>query len=163
MNKIKNLLIKAGCNPKLVDSILESLDNFKSTVKEEFEQEYAAKIQHAKKICIEETEAHNREMARRLQIFCETKSATIEAQLAKRSAINESEAEARLQKLKDLLEGIQPSGSQNGAVAVALERAKKQSKIANESRQKALEAANRHMAVADKALGQNRSLVTENA
>lgn len=162
MDKIKNLLTKAGCKPELVDSIVESMGNYKETIREQLEAEYAAKVEEAKKVCIEETEAHKRELSRRLAIFCETKSAAIEAQLAKKSALNESEAESRLQNIKDLLEGIEPSGPQNGAITAALKKAKRQIQVANEEKKRAIEAANRKVAIAEKVMKQNRALTTEN-
>lgn len=163
MDKIKALLEKAGCKPELVSQIAESLNKFKTTVREELENEYAAKVEQAKKVCIEETESHKRDLARRVQVFCETKSAAIEAQLAQKSALNESEAESRLQEIKDLLEGIQPSGPQNSEVTAALKKAQRQVQIANEERIRAVEIANRKVAIAEKALKQNRALTTENA
>src|SRR4051812_21734957 len=114
MDKIKQLLLKAGCAADLVNEITESLTVYRETLREQTEANLAAKIEEAKKVCIEETEAHKRELARRLQIFCETKSAAIEAQLAKQSALNESEAEARLRSIQRLLEGLDPNGEQNG-------------------------------------------------
>lgn len=162
MDKIKQLLAKAGCKPELVGQIAESMSQYKETIRESLEKEYAAKVEEAKKVCIEETEAHKRELAKRLQIFCETKSAAIEAQLAKKSALNESEAESRLQNIKDLLENVQPSGPQNGEVTAALKRAKRQVQIANEEKKRALETANRKVAIAEKVMKQNRELVTEN-
>lgn len=162
MDKIKSLLEKAGCKSELVDKIVESLSKYKDTIREQLESEYAAKVEEAKKVCIEETESHKRELARRLQIFCETKSATIEAQLANKSALNESAAETRLQSIKNLVEGIEPSGQQNGEITTALKQAKRQIKIANEEKKKALEMANRKVAIAERALKKNRALVTEN-
>lgn len=161
MDKIKSLLEKAGCKKELVDQIVESLHNYKNSVREEYEKEYAAKVEQAKKVCIEETEAHKRELAKRLQIFCETKSAAIEAQLAKKSALNETEAESRLKEIRNLLEGIQPSGSQNGDVTAALEQAKRQVKVAKEERDRAVEVANRRAAIAKKALKQSRELTNK--
>lgn len=162
MDKIKNLLVKAGCKPELVDKITESMNQFKETIREQFEAEYSAKIDEAKKVCIEETEAHKRDLSRRLAIFCETKSAAIEAQLTKKSALNESGAESRLQNIKDLLEGIEPSGSQNANVTAALKKAKRQIQIANEEKKRAVEAANRKVAISEKVMKQNRALTTEN-
>lgn len=163
MDKIKALLEKAGCKTELVDQICESLVTYKDTLQEQFKAEQAAKIEEAKKVCIEETEAHKRELARRLQIFCETKSAAIEAQLAKQSALNETEAEARLLSVRRLVEGIDPNGEHNGDVTATLEKAKRQLQVANEEKKRAVEAANRQMEIAQKALRQNRQLATENA
>lgn len=162
MEKIKSLLVKAGCKPELVESICQSFDEYKTTLREQFENEYAAKVAQAKKVCLEETEAHKREQARRLQIFCETKSAAIEALLARQSALSESESQLKLKKVYALLEGIELNGEQNGQATAAMEKAKRQIQQLAEERARAIEKANRQNAIAEKILKQNRMLVTEN-
>jgi hypothetical protein len=163
MDKIEALLQKAGVSKELASRIVESLDHYKTSLREQFETEYAGKVEQAKKVCIEETDAHKRELARRLQIFCETKGAAIEAQLAKQSALNESEALSKLTQVRALLEGITLNDKPNGAVTAGLDKAKKQVKVAVEQRDRAVETANRQTAVAEKALKKNRQLATENA
>jgi hypothetical protein len=163
VNKIKALLEKSGCKPELVDRIVESLASYKNTTREEYRSEYANKLEQAKRICIEETESHKRELARRLQVFCETKSAAIEAQLAKKSALNETEAVSKLKNIRSLLEGIQPNGTHNSQVTAALRKAKRQLQVATEGRQKAVEMANRKIAMAEKIIKRNSSLVMENS
>lgn len=163
MNKIQALLEKAGVKPELAVKICESMDTFKITLREQFETEYAAKVEQAKKVCIEETEAHKRELSRRLQIFCETKGAAIEATLAKQSALNESEALTKLTHIAGLLSGLEPNGGQNGNVTAVVEKLKRTVTVANEEKNKAVELANRKTAIAEKALKLNRSLTTENA
>lgn len=161
MEKIKNLLEQAGVKPELAKQICESLNTYKSTLREQFEAEYSAKVQEAKKVCIEETEAHKRELARRLQIFCEVKGAAIEAQLAKQSALSESEALTKLKTVKALLEGIAINGGTSGQSTAVIERAKKQVQLATEEKKRAIETANRQTAIAEKALKENRRLTTE--
>lgn len=156
MDKIKALLEKAGCKPELVNKICESLSEYKTTLSEQYEADHKAKLAMAKKVCIEETEAHKRELARRLQIFCETKGAAIEAQLSKQSALNESAAYSKLQQITDLLKGV--NGTQSGDVKQTMEKAKKQLQIATEGKQKAIQTANRQTAIAEKVLKQNREL-----
>lgn len=162
MNKIKGLLEKAGCNPELVGGICEALDSYKSDLREQFEADYKHRVEQAKKVCIDETESHKRELAKRVQIFCETKAAAIEAQLARQSALSESEAVTRLKGIVSLLEGIEPNGDPSGRATAALEQARRRIQQVNEDRQKALEVANRQTAIAEKALKQNRRLATEN-
>ena len=162
MDKIKNLLEKAGVSAELSTKIVESLLNYKNTLREQLENEYAQKVNQVKKVCIDETETHKRELARRVQIFCETKGTAIENHLAKQAAISESEATAKLKNIKALLEGIQLNGKQNGSTTAASGKAQKQLQIAVEQRNKAVETANRQTAIAEKALKANRRLVTEN-
>jgi len=162
MDKIKELLEKAGCKQELVSSICESLVSYKESVKEQFEKDANSKIEAAKKVCIEETENHKRELARRVQIFCETKSTAINAQIQKQQQIGESGAMAKLKEVKSLLEGITVNGQKNGQTSVALERAQRQVKALAEEKNKAIETANRYTQIAEKALKENRSLVAEN-
>lgn len=166
MDKIKALLVKAGCKAELVDQICESMANYKNTIRERCEQEFAAKIEEAKKVCLEETESHKRDLTRRVRIFCETKSAAMDAQIAKKSAHSETAAESRLVQIKNLLEGIEPSGVHNGPAAAELQKAKKQLQIAKEEKAraaKAVDVANRQTAIAEKALKYSRALAAENA
>ena len=162
MDKIKNLLTKAGCNPELVGAIGESFAQFKKTLKEQYEKDFAARIQQAKKVCVEETEAHKRELARRLQIFCEAKTAAIEAQASKQAAMTESAAQDKLNKVYALLEGINLRAEGSKAAGAVIEKAKAQIRLANEERNRAIEKANRQTAIAEKVLRQNRQIVTEN-
>jgi hypothetical protein len=163
MDKIKELLAKSGCKTELVSAIVESLERYKADLQDRFTVDFNSKIERSKKVCVEETEAHKRELARRLQIFCETKSAAIEAQLAKMSALSESQATTRLKKMRALLEGVELNGVENGQNAAAMEKAKRRSQQLQEERDRAIAEANRKTAIAEKALKQNRQLVTENA
>ncbi len=163
MNKIKTLLEKAGCNPELVGGIVEALENYKSSLRSQYDAEYKDRVEKAKKVCIDETESHKRELARRVQIFCETKAAAIEAQIAKQSALRESEATTRLKGIVNLLEGIEPNGAPNGQSTAVLENARRKLQQVNEDKLRAVENANRQTAIAEKVLKQNRQLATENA
>ena len=162
MDKIQALLTKAGVKPELATKICESLNNYRTTLREQFETDYAAKVEQAKKVCIDETEAHKREISRRLGIFCETKAAAIEATLAKTSALNESEALTKLTNIAGLVSGLEPNGGSNGAATAVIEKLKQKAQVANEEKKKAITLANRKTAIAEKALKQNRTLTTEN-
>jgi hypothetical protein len=161
MKKIKALLEKAGVNPEVAGKICESMDTFKNSLREQYEREYAAKVEQAKNVCIEETEAHKRELARRVQIFCETKSAAIEAQLAKQSALNESAAVTKLNNIAGLLQGFEPNSKPIGQVTAVVEKLKKKAQVATEERKKAVALANRKTAIAERALAKNRELTAK--
>lgn len=162
MEKIKQLLQKAGVSEELAAKICESLETYKSTLREQFEKEFSGKVEQAKQVCVEETEAHKRELARRLQIFCEAKEQAIEAQLAKQSALSESEAVAKLRSITEMLSGL-ANGTANGQSTAVVEKAKKQIRMATEEKNRAVETANRQTAIAEKALKENRRLATEMA
>lgn len=164
--KILDLLTKAGCKPELVTTIGESLEQYKTAIREQFEADYSAKVEQAKKVCIEETEAHKRELSRRVQVFLETKGAAIDAHLQRQSAMNESEAVTKLKNLRALLEGVQieqNGASQNGQLSAVIEKAKQQIRQLTEDRDRAVAIANKKNAIAEKVLSRNRELVAENA
>jgi hypothetical protein len=158
MEKIKSLLNKVGVKPELSQQICESLESYKSTLRKQFDAEYSAKIEEAKKVCIEETEAHKRELARRVQVFCETKGAAIEATIAKQSALRESEAVSRLKSIVSLVEGIEPNGELNGELEADVKKLRKKLRAVTEGRQQAIATANRQTALAEKVLKKNRIL-----
>jgi len=163
MDKLKALLEKTGCKPELAEAVIQTLDEYKTTLREQFEAEYTTKVEQAKKICLEETESHKRELSRRLQIFCETKAVAIDAHLMKQSAIKETAAQAKLRELRATLEGVELNGGQNGQTIVAVEKAKRQIQQLAEDKNRAIEVANRQTAIAERVLKQNRALTTENA
>lgn len=163
MDKIKELLAKSGCKPELVGAIVESLEKYKVDLQERFTDNFNKKVEAAKKVCVEETEAHKRELSRRLGIFCEMKSAAIEQQLVKTSALSESQAMTKLKKLRALLEGVQLNGIDSGKTAAELEKTQRRAQQLQEERDRAIAEANRKTAIAEKALKHNRQLVTENA
>ena len=159
MDKIRELLEQAGVSSELSEKICESLVSYKDSIREQFQRDYAVKIEQAKRVCTEETEAHNRELARRLQIFCETKSSAIEAQIAKQSALNESAAVSRLNQISAMLNGIEHNGNSNGNVTAT--KYKRKLELALEEKRRAVEMANRKNAIAEKALKRNRQLTAE--
>lgn len=162
--KILDLLAKAGCKPELVAAIGESLVSYKTAIQERFEADYTAKIQQAKKVCVEETEEHKRDLARRLQVFLETHSAAIDAHLARQSALSESEAVGKLRNVKSLLEGTETNVTvNNGPTTATIEKAKHKIQQLSEERDRATAVANRQNAIAEKVLKNNRTLVAENA
>lgn len=164
--KILDLLTKAGCKPELVTQIGESMEQYKVVIREQYEADYTAKVEQAKKVCIEETEAHKRELARRLQVFLETKGAAIDAHLQRQAAMNESEAVTKLKGVKSLLEGVaveQNGASQNGQLPAVIEKAKQKIQQLTEERDQAVALANKRTAIAEKVLANNRLLMTENA
>ncbi|MDB4489932.1 hypothetical protein N9045_00300 [bacterium] len=160
MNKIQALLEKAGVKSELSKQICESLENYKTSLREQYDADYQAKIEQAKQVVVEETESHKRELARRVQIFCETKGAAIEAQLTKQSALNESEATAKLKSIVTTLHGLEPNSKPSGNVTAVVEKLKQKAQVATEEKKKAVELANRKTAIAEKALKRNRELAT---
>lgn len=160
---IKALLAKSGCKAELVDSICEALDSYKSTIQEQCKAEYTAKLKKAQQVCLEETEAHKRELSRRLEIFCEAKGNAIEAHLKKQSALSESEATTKLRQIKLQLEGVEVNGLQSGQLAAETAKFNRQIQKLTEERDRAIAKANKQTAIAEKVLKHNRTLVQKAA
>jgi len=160
--ELKDLLQKAGVQPEFTGRIIESLESYKSTIKESLEAEFVTKISKAKKICVEETETYKRDLARRVQIFCETKGAAIEAQLRKQSVSSESKSTSKLNKIAALVEGVELNAGNDGKLRTSFEAAKAKIRQLVESRDKANELANKQTSIARKILAESQGLESEN-
>lgn len=162
MNELKDLLEKAGVKAEFSQKIVESLETYKTSIKESLEAEFVSKITKAKKICVEETEAFKRDLARRVQIFCETKGTAIEAQMRKQSVQNESISSGKLTKIASIVEGIELNAKDDSKLRAQVEQARAQIKQLSESKDEAVELANKQTAIARKLLAESKDLETEN-
>lgn len=160
--ELKDLLERAGVAPDFSKKIVESLEAYKTSIREGLEAEFVSKITKAKKICVEETEAYKRDLARRVQIFCETKGAAIEAQIRKQSVQNESLSAGKLTKIAAIVEGIQLDAKDDKRVREQVAKAQQQIKQLSESRDEAAELANKQTAIARKLLAESKELEVEN-
>lgn len=159
---LKQLLEKAGVQPDFSQKIVESLEAYKTVIKEGLEADFVTKVTKAKKICVEETEAYKRDLARRVQIFCETKGAAIEAQIKKQSVQNESLSSSKLTKIASIVEGIELNAKDESSIKDQIARAQAQIKALTESRDEAAELANKQTAIARKILSESKDLENEN-
>jgi phage anti-repressor protein len=162
MDKVKALLEKSGMKPELVSAICESLTKHKAQVEAAAEQKFKARLDEAKKICVQESENHKRDMARRLQIFCETKNASIEAALNRKALKSESEAQVKLESIAAALAGVQPKNGESGNRPAVLGEAKEQFARLTKERDQAVAAANRQTQIATRVVEQNKKLALEN-
>lgn len=161
--ELKDLLQRAGVQPEFTGRIIESLESYKTSIKENLEADFVTKISKAKKICVEETETYKRDLARRVQIFCETKGAAIEAQLRKQSVTSESYSSGKLNKIAAIVEGIELNAGNNGKLLADLQAARAKIRQLVESRNEATELANKQTSIARKILDESKGLETENS
>jgi len=157
-DKIKALMVKSGLSEEAASGLCEAVERHLSERYARMDAEFNAKLSRAKKVCVEEVEAHKRELARRMQIFCEAKGQTIEATIAKQTAIKESAAYAKLKDIRALLEGVELNGGQNGALQAEVTELKRRVTKLQEERNSTNEKANRAYAIAEKVLKRNRVL-----
>jgi len=165
MEKIKALLEQIGGSPELADKIIEALNNYKDKARESIKEEYKNRLEKAKEACLEEVETYKKELARKTEIFFEAKANKIEQQIAKQAAVKDSAAEAKLQQIAALLEGVEVNGKGNSADIESAKKLVKQlqeRKSKLESQIKTLtEKANRAHAIAEKTLERNRDLTKQ--
>jgi len=160
MDKIRELLNKLG-SEELTKKILEAFDGHEDEIRKTLEEEYETRLKKAKEVCVEEVEAYKRELARKVQVFCESRADKIEGQIAKQVAIRESDAETKLKKIAAEVEGVElngPSDDDVRAMQEELKSLKKQLAAISEQRNNAVNKANRAHGVAESALERNREL-----
>ena len=165
MDKIRALLEQLGGSKELVDQIATTLVEYQANVDATVKEDYKLRLEKAKEACLEEVNTYKRDLARKFQIFCESKVEKIEQQIAKQVAVKDSAAEAKLQAIASLLEGVEVNGGSNNADLLA---AQKQVKELRESLNKAsnavkilTEKANRSHSIAEKTLERNKVLSKE--
>jgi len=162
LDKIKSLLAKSGVSKELATQIVESMEEYKATVVAESQQELAAKVKAAKTVVLEEVESYKTDLARRVQLFCESKSQTIEQQLMRKSAAGETEAKAKLTKVYALLEGINLNGKPNSQLTAQLADAKNQLGRLGKQLQATKAQAERSARIAESVMEKNQKLIKEN-
>lgn len=154
LQQIQELMTKCGLSEEAASKICDSIIGYSNTYKAKIDEEYATRVEAARKICVEETEAYKLELARRLQVYLEARSQHIEQNIARQVAVREGEAQNLLSQVQSLLEGI-PAG---GDAALKNENTKLRQHMARlqEERDKAVVTANRQTALAEKVLRRNR-------
>lgn len=162
IDKIKALLTKANVSPELATSICESMELYKANVNEQAKTEITNKIKAAKAVVLEEVEAYKTDLAKRVQLFCESKGQTIEQQLMRRSAAGETEAQLQLKKVHALLEGVELDGKPNSEVMAQLADANTKIGQMTQKMKVTESKAKRALAVAESVLAQNKTLISEN-
>ena len=164
-DKIRALLEQLGGSKDLVDKIMESLDQYKGTVRTDIQEEYRQRLEQAKTACIAEVDSYKKELSKKMQIFFESKVDKIEQQIAKQVAIKESAAETKLHAIAGLLEGVEVNGEkQNADLQAALKQVKELQESKTQlvaERQILTEKANRAHGIAAKALERTKILSKE--
>lgn len=162
IENIKVLLVKANCSSDLVDSICEAMEQYKAKITEQADLELQTKIKAVKKAVLEEVEDYKLDLAKRVQLFCESKSQTIEEQLMRRSAAGETEAQTNLRKITAVLEGVELDGKPNSEIAAKLADADNTINRLNQRVKFHQAKEKRALQVAESVIKQNQKLILEN-
>lgn len=111
--KIHSLLNVMGISEEASKEFITVCESWVNTEKERLQVEYETRLEKAKKVCVEETEAHKAALSRGVQLFLEEKGEVIRKAAEKSTAIAESEAIDSLKKINEVLGGISINGAEN--------------------------------------------------
>lgn len=161
MDTIKQLFEKAGLSPETSKSLCESMQNFMENTKAKYEQEYKDRTERAKQVCLEEYETYKNDLARRVQLFLEAKTNTIENTLAKQIIMREGKSSRALSEIKAILEGVPAAGNNNELIA-KLKKAINESKQLKTTLAQKDKTIQRHKELCETVTRRNRQLETLN-
>lgn len=162
LDKIKALLTKSGVADDVATQIVESMQEYKANVVAESQQKLASSVKAAKAVVLEEVESYKADLTRRVQLFCESKSQTIEQQLTRRSAAGETEAQNKLTKVYALLEGVDLVAKPNSKHVAKLADATNKIGRLNKQLKAAKVQAERSARIAESVMEKNQKLIKEN-
>ena len=166
MDKIKQLLKEMGASEEFTKALCEELENYVATQKKSLEEDFQARLQKAKKVCIEEVDKEKQNLARKVEIFLESKQRRIEEAIGEQRAIEESESVNKLKALRATLEGVpfdEKVQEEIAALKEEISNYKKTMKTITEERDIAVDKANRANKVATRVLRRHRDLLGEDA
>lgn len=161
MNKIKDLLKQMGASEELTEQIIKTFAEYTHTIETKLDEEFKARLQNAKKVCMEEVEKEKADLARKVEIFLEARIATINREAEKQAAIGESDASKTLRELKSLLEGVDNGAQLTEDAQAAVAENKKLRLMVSQLQDKSAhleEKATKANQIAMKALSLNRML-----
>jgi hypothetical protein len=159
VDEIRKLLTKIGASEELAKGITEAIDSHIKAQRVLLTEEFETKKKELTKVCLEEVKTYKRELARKTQIFFESRADKIESQIAKQVAIKEAAAEGKLKQVKSLLEGIQlntESNAEPGELRRQVETLSQENATLKEEKTVAVQKAAKATLIAQKALESNR-------
>lgn len=120
MNKLTVLLKELGGSDELVSQISGQFRAYAHGIKEQYDVEFANKIQKARAICLEAVNKEKAEMARKFAIYLESKQDHFDRAAERQRLNEESESANTLKHVKAMLEGVDLNdGGQNRELQVA--------------------------------------------
>lgn len=106
LQKIKELLGAMGISEEASKEFIAVCESWHESEKTRLQEEYQARLATAKKVCLEEVEAHKHSLSRGVKMFLESHNESIRKASEKNAAIAESEALDTLGKINKLLSGL---------------------------------------------------------
>jgi len=113
LQKISALLKQMGISEEATKEFVAVCESWHGSEKENLKQEFKTRLEKAKKLCVEEVEAHKANLSRGVKIFLEHQGDVIRKASEKSAAIAESEAVNKLKQINNLLGGINVDSAVN--------------------------------------------------
>lgn len=106
MDKIKQLLKEMGISEEISKEFISTCEGWLKTERVKLNEEFDARLNKAKQVCVEEVATHKANLSRGVQLFLESRIENIKKAGQKQLANEESEVISKFKQLKALLEGI---------------------------------------------------------
>lgn len=164
MEKLKELLQKAGASAELSNEIVEAFDAYKAQLKNDADRLFEQRLQKAKEVCQQIVEEEKERLARKVAVFLESKARKIEEAAERHRKIEESEASAMLRQVealvtgRDLNDGVGGDDRKLQAAKTTITRLQEQLANLSEERDLAIAKSNRAHKIAERALSRNHEL-----
>lgn len=165
LDKIGSILKSMGITEDSVKEFTTVCESWYDSEKSKLQKEYKAKLDKAKKVCVEEVESHKASLSRGIQLFLESQMEKIGKIADKQAAIAESEAVTTLKKVHNILGGLDIDSAVNAQTLQA--ESKKNAKLKAEltSLHESLEIekakASKMASIADKSIARQKQLENE--
>lgn len=130
LQKVAALLKQMGISEEASKEFTSVCESWYNEEKDKLQQEYRVRLEKAKKLCVEEVEAHKANLSRGVKMFLEGQGDVIRKASEKRAAIAESEAVDKLKQITSLLGGIDVNGAANAQAMQA--ESKKNAELVNQ-------------------------------
>ncbi len=164
LGKIQDLLQKCNISKELSAAVVESLVEYRKTTKESLEKEYNTKVEKAKALCESTLEQYKKDLALKVQVFCEAKVSQIENVVAKQAANRETEAAGKLTRIKSMLEGVDlTNGNQIGELKAKNQQLQKIAAQLQEDNKKIVTRSKRQAELTEKIMQRAKLLESRNA
>lgn len=164
LGKIKDLLTKCNVSQEFSNQLIESLEAYRKTVKESYDAEYNKKLEKVKLVCESEVALYKKELANKVQTFCEAKVSQIENVVAKQAQNRETEASGKLTRIKSMLEGVDlQNGKQVGELKAQNAKLQQISSQLQEDNKKLARQAARQTEISGKILKRSQLVESKNA
>lgn len=113
LQKISAILKQMGISEEASKEFVAVCESWHSVEKDKLKQEFKTRLEKAKKLCVEEVEAHKVNLSRGVKMFLERQGDVIRKASEKSAAIAESDAINKLKQVTNLLSGINVDGAVN--------------------------------------------------